>query len=171
MILIGLGANVPSPAGLPHETLRAALRALARPGLAVRHTSSVYESAAWPDPHEPRFANAVAHIETELGPANLLAYLKETERAFGRTIARRNAPRPLDLDILDYDGRIENGPPALPHPRLHERRFVLIPLHEIAPNWRHPVWGASVTELIAALPAESGAVTRRQDQTPEPQRE
>jgi 2-amino-4-hydroxy-6-hydroxymethyldihydropteridine diphosphokinase len=160
MILIGLGANVPSPMGAPGETLRAALRDFARRGVSVTAVSSLYESPAWPDPGEPRFVNAVARIETGLDPAQLLALLKETERAFGRTCARRNAPRPLDLDIIDYDGRIEGGLPTLPHPRMHERAFVLVPLHEIAPDWKHPVSGARVTELIAALPETAGAVTR-----------
>lgn len=160
MILIGLGANIPSPAGPPAETLRAALGALARSPISVKAVSSLYESPAWPDPREPRFVNTVAHIDTTLAPADLLTLLKETERAFGRATAKRNAPRPLDLDILDYNGRIESGPPTLPHPRLHERAFVLVPLAEIAPQWRHPASGASVSRLISNLPAEAAAITR-----------
>ncbi|MGH6887616.1 MAG: 2-amino-4-hydroxy-6-hydroxymethyldihydropteridine diphosphokinase [Rhizomicrobium sp.] len=160
MILIGLGANIPSQAGAPDETLRAALRELRIRAVPVRAVSSLYGSPAWPDPRDPCFVNAVARIETGLDPARLLALLKEIERAFGRVSTSRNAPRPLDLDIVDYDGRIEGGLPTLPHPRMHERAFVLVPLSKIAPDWHHPVTGASVTELIANLPAGAGAVTR-----------
>jgi 2-amino-4-hydroxy-6-hydroxymethyldihydropteridine diphosphokinase len=153
MVLIGLGANLPSPAGPPLETLRAALAALGRNEAELLAVSRFYESVAWPDPSDPAFVNAVARIATRLAPAVLLARLKEIEQHFGRVEAGRNAPRPLDLDILDYDGRVEAGPPALPHPRIEARAFVLVPLAEVAPNWRHPVSGRFVEDLIAALPA------------------
>jgi len=94
---------------------------------------------------------------TELSPAELIARLHETETAFGRTRSERNAPRTLDLDIVDYNGRVETGPPILPHPRLEARAFVLIPLQDVAPDWRHPVSGRTVAELLADIPAEDRA--------------
>ena len=160
MILIALGANLPSPAGLPEATLGKALERLPREGITVRAASSYYRSEAWPDPDDPPFVNAVVRVETARDPADLLATLKGIERAFGRTCGVRNAPRPLDLDILEYDGRVEAGPPVLPHPRLHERGFVLIPLRDIEPDWRHPVLDRSVSQLIEALPPEARALTR-----------
>ncbi|HEY3778386.1 MAG TPA: 2-amino-4-hydroxy-6-hydroxymethyldihydropteridine diphosphokinase [Rhizomicrobium sp.] len=160
MILIALGANIGSPAGAPAETLRAALRELPRQGIAVSAVSSFYASPAWPNSRDPAFVNAVAQIEMAAEPARLLMVLKQMERHFGRVTAERNAPRPLDLDIIDYNGRVERGPPILPHPRLHERGFVLIPLLEIAPEWHHPVSGASADTLIARLPPEARLITR-----------
>lgn len=153
MILIALGANLPSPVGGPAVTLRAALAALGARGVKVERVSPFYTSAAWPDPSDPPFVNAVAAVRTDLEPAALLALLKEIEREFGRRDALRNAPRTLDLDIIDYDGRIEAGPPQLPHPRMESRAFVLFPLNDIVPHWRHPVGGESVDALIARLPA------------------
>jgi 2-amino-4-hydroxy-6-hydroxymethyldihydropteridine diphosphokinase len=160
VILIALGANLPSSAGAPAATLRAALGTLRQRNVTVKDVSPFYKSVAWPDPTNPEFVNAVARLETTLAPDALLAMLKGTERAFGRQSAERNAPRPLDLDIVDYDGRIENGPPILPHPRLHARAFVLIPLRDIAPLWRHPVSGLSVNLLIESLPRAARALTR-----------
>jgi 2-amino-4-hydroxy-6-hydroxymethyldihydropteridine diphosphokinase len=160
VILIALGANLPSSAGAPAATLRAALGTLRQRNVTVKDVSPFYKCVAWPDPTNPEFVNAVARLETTLAPDALLAMLKGTERAFGRQSAERNAPRPLDLDIVDYDGRIENGPPILPHPRLHARAFVLIPLRDIAPLWRHPVSGLSVNLLIESLPRAARALTR-----------
>lgn len=160
MILIALGANLPSPQGLPATTLRAALTRFPLENIEVRTVAPFYRSSAWPDPNDPPFVNSVARIETHRDPVALLAVLKEMERAFGRLPGATNAPRPLDLDILDYDGRIAEGPPTLPHPRLHERGFVLVPLRDIAPHWRHPVLGRSVGELIDALPPAARALTR-----------
>lgn len=152
MILIALGANLPSPAGTPTETLRQALFRLAQRGITIETQSGFYKSAAWPDPSDPAFVNAVASVHTELDPAQLLAALHVIEAQFGRRRTRPNAPRTLDLDIVDYDQRVEQGPPELPHPRMHTRLFVLCPLRDVAPAWRHPVLHATVSELIAALP-------------------
>lgn len=152
MILIALGANLPSPAGTPTETLRQALFQLAQRGITVETQSGFYKSAAWPNPGDPPFINAVVQVRTELDPAQLLAALHEIEAQFGRRRGAANAPRTLDLDIIDYDQRVEHGPPELPHPRMHMRLFVLCPLRDVAPAWRHPVLHATVSELIAALP-------------------
>jgi len=87
-----------------------------------------------------------------LSPAALLNALHAVETEFGRNRGAPNAPRTLDLDLLDYDERVEEGPPQLPHPRMETRAFVLIPLRDVAPDWRHPVSGRPLSELIAALP-------------------
>jgi 2-amino-4-hydroxy-6-hydroxymethyldihydropteridine diphosphokinase len=160
MILIALGANLPSQYGPPAATLSAALEKFPNKGIAIRAIAPFYQSCAWPNPHDPPFVNSVAWVETAQDPGHLLAIIKEMEVAFGRRAGKRNAPRPLDLDILDYDGRIEDGPPTLPHPRLHERGFVLVPLRDIAPEWRHPVLGRSISALIDGLPPEARALTR-----------
>ena len=158
MILLGLGANLPNERyGTPHETLLAALAALEAAGVRIAARSRWYDSAAWPDPSQPRYWNAVVAVETGLDPVALLALLHQVEAQLGR--ARdgrvRNAPRTVDLDLLDYDGLVRKGPevPVLPHPRMQERGFVLLPLRDLAPEWRHPVTGASVDSLISALPA------------------
>lgn len=151
MILIALGANLPSKAGAPADTLNAALHALSVRGVTCEAVSGFVTTKAWPDPTDPPYVNAVARVATQLTPQALLGLLHETEDAFGRVRSARNAPRTLDLDIVDYDGKIEAGPPELPHPRLSERSFVLVPLKDVAPEWRHPVTGESVDALIAVL--------------------
>jgi 2-amino-4-hydroxy-6-hydroxymethyldihydropteridine diphosphokinase len=130
----------------------AALRELARRGITIEKQSGFYRNPAWPDPRDPPFINAVARVNTELSPEALLALLHQVEVEFGRTRHIPNAPRTLDLDLLDYNGFIQRGPPSLPHPRMKERAFVLVPLKDVAPDWRHPVSARSVSDLIAALP-------------------
>lgn len=160
-VLIGLGANLSSRAGKPEDTIRAALAELASRGLSIRRMSSLYRTPAWPDPSDPPFVNAVAAAETTLTAGELMNVLHETETAFGRTRSAKNAPRTLDLDLLDFAGTIAEGPPALPHPRMAERAFVLVPLAEIAPGWRHPGLDRPVEDLLWALPPDAVAAVRR----------
>jgi 2-amino-4-hydroxy-6-hydroxymethyldihydropteridine diphosphokinase len=157
MILIALGANLVSPIGPPAVTIAAALDALAQCGVNIEAVSALYATPAWPDPSAPPYVNAAVRVDTDHSPAELMEILHKIESVYERTRGEKNAPRTLDLDLIDYHGRVEEGPPTLPHPRMAERAFVLIPLSDIAPDWRHPVTGHSVTELIAALPEESRA--------------
>jgi 2-amino-4-hydroxy-6-hydroxymethyldihydropteridine diphosphokinase len=151
VILIALGANLPSLAGPPAATLEAATARLEELGVKILARSSFYETPAWPDPGQPAFVNAVAVLTTALQPVELLALLHGVETAFGRMRSAPNAARSLDIDLLDYDGRIITDGLTLPHPRLTERSFVLAPLAEAAPGWRHPVTGQGAGELLAGL--------------------
>ena len=153
MVIVGLGANLMHDGRKPQETLRLALERLERNGARVERLSRFFCSPAWPDPSDPPFVNAVANLSTTLEPTGFLELLHDAERAFGRVRGRPNAPRTLDLDLLDYNGVISAATPVLPHPRLVSRAFVLLPLKDIAPEWRHPVTHHAVDELIAALSA------------------
>nr|NIS40047.1 2-amino-4-hydroxy-6-hydroxymethyldihydropteridine diphosphokinase [Desulfuromonadales bacterium] len=159
MILIALGANLDHPRyGKPRTTLEAALQALQDYGVDILARSRWYRSAPVPPSGQPWYVNGVAAVETRLSPEELLAKLHEIEADFGRTRSERNEARVLDLDLLAYDERVSapGESPILPHPRLAERAFVVLPLAEVAPGWRHPVSGASVEQLTARLvPAET----------------
>lgn len=181
-VLIALGANAPFRGEPPDTTLRHALAALAEAGAAPQAVSRFYRTPAFPPGAGPDFVNAAASLAWAGGPAEILALLHRVERRFGRERPVRWGPRTLDLDLLacgdavlpdratfeawaalppDRQRREAPEELILPHPRLHERPFVLIPLADIAPDWRHPVFGRSVSEMVASLPAQT-----RSDVTP-----
>ena len=152
MILIGVGSNLPSPKfGTPLQTCEAALAELQKRGVKVSRRSRWYESAPVPVSDQPWFVNAVAAVETDLSPQALLSLLHEIESEFGRVRRTRDEARILDLDLLVYNDLVNQRPPILPHPRMHQRSFVLLPLAELAPDWRHPANGEPIAKLIAAL--------------------
>jgi len=157
LILIGLGSNLPSPAGDCRDTVLAALAALNEGDIRVVAQSRLWKTAPVPVSDQPWFINAVAAVDTVLSPSTLLARLHEIERRFDRERGELNAARTLDLDILDYNGLCRDEAPILPHPRLGERAFVLLPLADIAPHWRHPRTAVSLEILIAALPKDQRA--------------
>jgi 2-amino-4-hydroxy-6-hydroxymethyldihydropteridine diphosphokinase len=151
---VALGANLPGRHGPPAVAIEAALAQIDRDVGPVVARSRLYRSLAWPDPNDPDYVNAVAAVETREAAAAFLARLHTIEADFGRIRGAVNAARPLDLDIVDFGGRVSGvgAPPLLPHPRMAERPFVLLPLQEIAPGWRHPVTGRTIGDLVAALP-------------------
>jgi 2-amino-4-hydroxy-6-hydroxymethyldihydropteridine diphosphokinase len=155
MILVAVGANLPGPDGAPPiATCRAAVAALdALPGLRLRGLSRWYRTAPLPPSGQPDYVNAVAHLSGEVAPAALLASLQAVEAGAGRMRGMPNAARTLDLDIIAMGTLVRRKPdPILPHPRAHDRRFVLVPLAEVVPGWTHPVLARTVEELIASLP-------------------
>lgn len=165
---IGMGANIPSAAGPPEATLAAALEQLDSVGR-IRCRSSLYSTAPVGFADQPRFLNAVIGLDTSLSPASLLAGLLQIERNFGRnrSSAVLNGPRTLDLDILLYgDLVLHESNLDIPHPRLRERAFVLVPLHEIAPQLVIIPRQETVTQLLNGLSyglsSRTDAVTRFQ---------
>jgi 2-amino-4-hydroxy-6-hydroxymethyldihydropteridine diphosphokinase len=165
MILVSIGANLPGSGGAtPLTTCRRAAAALdALPGIRLRALSRWFATApilrAGAPAGQPAYTNAVAHLTVEPGdaidPAVLLQGLMAIEAAAGRTRGVTDAPRVLDLDIIAIDDLVRQAPdPILPHPRAHERAFVLVPLAEIVPGWVHPVLGVGVAALIARLPPQ-----------------
>jgi 2-amino-4-hydroxy-6-hydroxymethyldihydropteridine diphosphokinase len=163
VILVGIGSNLAAPGyRSPRDTAMAAVAQLPAIGVAIVARSPWYLSEPVPASDQPWFVNGVVEIATELPSPELLARLLGLEAQFGRERGARDAARTLDLDLLDYDGReCSTSDLVLPHPRLHERRFVLAPLCDIVPDWRHPRLGLSAAELLAGLPP--GQPIRRAD--------
>ncbi len=168
MILVAIGANLPGPDGRPPlQTCRLAASALdALPGLRLRGLSRWYETAPVPPSDQPPYVNGVAHLTARrsrgaadpalpLDPASLLAALQAIEAGAGRRRGMPNAARRLDLDIVAIGALVRPAPdPVVPHPRAHERAFVLLPLRDVAPGWLHPVLNQTVEALIAHLPPQ-----------------
>lgn len=155
---MALGGNLPGPYGSCEALLEEALARFPAAGLTCLERSSWWRSAAWPDPKGPEYRNGIALVEAG-GPGAggtpeaMLAALLEIERGLGRTRGDRNAPRTLDLDLIAFGREVRAGPDLiLPHPRAHERLFVMGPLAEVAPGWVHPVLGKTAAELAAAAP-------------------
>jgi 2-amino-4-hydroxy-6-hydroxymethyldihydropteridine diphosphokinase len=160
VIFIALGSNLFSDAyGSPEDICVAAIEALEQRGISITERSRWFRTAPVPVSDQPWFVNGVIVVETLLPPEELLGLLHEVEAEFGRTRKIRNEARILDLDLIAYHDQVMTGPegPILPHPRAHERAFVLLPLADIDPDWRHPVTGTAVADLIAALPGDHRA--------------
>ena len=158
MILIGVGANLTTPEGRsPLETCSAAVVAIqAIPSLRFVTASPWYRTAAIPKSTQPDYCNGVVRLEGEIGPVDLLAALHEIEDGFGRVRTVPNAARILDLDIIDLNGIIRAIQPAiLPHPRAHLRAFVLRPILDVAPGWRHPTLRRGVASMLVDLSTQA----------------
>ena len=151
-VLIAIGANLRAP-GLGPLRSRPALVSLrlARAGLRPERLSRLYCARPWPSGLGPAYVNAVALVRSRLAPPVILGRLLKIERAFGRQRRRRNAPRTLDLDLLAVGTTVtaEACDPVIPHPRLHARAFVLRPLLDVCPRWRHPMHASPLSVLLA----------------------
>jgi len=170
--MVAIGANLPSRAGSAVDSVHVALGLLASGATRLLAQSRLYRTPAYPPGAGPDYVNAVVKVATALDSAALLGHLHAVEARLGRTRKKRWESRVLDLDLLSFGGAIlpdldtyrqwRDLAPArqgtemptgliLPHPRLHERGFVLVPLNDIAPDWRHPVTGQSARDMLAAL--------------------
>ena len=153
MKYLGFGANLDSAYGTPLQTINAALAALAQRGVQTVQLSRFFISEPVPRSDQPLYTNCAAEVATTLSPDALLTVCNDIEATFGRVRRFRNEPRPIDIDLLDIDGRILQSPQlTLPHPRMDMRAFVLYPLQDIAPDWVHPATGQTLDTLIKALP-------------------
>ena len=159
MIFVALGANLPGRYGSPYETLQAAKAAMEERGIAILSSSRTWLTAPVPASDQPWYHNEVVRVKTGLSAFALLETLQEIENEFGRVRTVRNAPRVLDLDLVAYHDDILNKPELIvPHPRMHKRAFVLLPMQETVENWAHPLLQMALDDLIVNLPADQEAV-------------
>ena len=146
-IYLGVGSNL----GNKRKYIEQAKLRLLQNNIKIKKTSSFYESLSWPNPDNPKFLNIVLEVVTDLSPIKLLNVCKKIEVSLGRKIRSKNAPRECDLDLLDYNGKKIDKNIILPHPRMHIRNFVLLPLYELNKAWIHPDLKLPIKKLILSL--------------------
>ena len=146
-IYLGIGSNL----GNKKRNIEKAKFGLLENNIGILRSSDYYESLSWPNPQNPKFLNIVLEVRTSLKPLELLSVCKKVEKKLGRKKSVRNSPRICDIDILDYNKRSMNNDIILPHPRMHKRNFVLLPLFEINKDWVHPVLKNHIKGLILLL--------------------
>jgi len=158
-VVVALGSNLAGDYPSSRALLEAVVARLPGLGLTILARSRWWRSAAWPDAALPAFLNGVALARTRLPPASVMAALLGLEASFGRRRGAPNAARTLDLDLVAHGRLLIDAPGlVLPHPRASERRFVMGPLAEIAPDWRHPAGGATAAALAAVASVGGDAV-------------
>ena len=146
-IYLGIGSNL----GNKKTNIEKTKFKLFQNNINILKSSSYYESLSWPNPNNPKFLNIVLKVSTILKPLELLKKCNEIEVNLGRKKTYKNAPRECDIDLIDYDKKKLSGEIILPHPRMHSRNFVLLPLYEIDRNWIHPVTKHHIKRLILSL--------------------
>jgi 2-amino-4-hydroxy-6-hydroxymethyldihydropteridine diphosphokinase len=160
MILLSLGSNLDSKFGDSKQTLLKCYDFFNNDKIKIIKKSSFYESLAVPNKLDPKFVNSVISIDTNLSPEEIMNYILSVETNFERKREKLNAPRTCDIDIVDYNGKVINISTdkislVIPHPRLEERSFVLYPIREIDKNWKSPISGKNVNQLIENLDPET----------------
>ena len=146
-IYLGVGSNL----GDKRKYIEQAKLRLLQNNIKIKKTSSFYESLSWPNPDNPKFLNIVLEVVTDLSPIKLLNICKKIEVSLGRKKRTKNAPRECDIDLLDYNGKKIDKNIILPHPRMHIRNFVLLPLYELNKAWIHPDLKLPIKKLILSL--------------------
>ncbi len=146
-IYLAIGSNL----GNKKNNIEKAKFILSQNNVMILKSSSFYESPSWPNPTFPKFLNIVLKINTNLKPLKLLDLCKKIESQLGRKKTSRNSPRVCDIDILDYNKKVMKNGLVLPHPRLHTRNFVILPLFEISKDWSHPILKSSIKRLLSLL--------------------
>ena len=160
MILLSLGSNLPSKFGDSKNTILKCYEFFNNSDIKILKKSSFYESIAIPNKLDPKFINSVISVETKFSAEELIKYILNVEEKFDRKREQINAPRTCDIDIVDFNGEIinifnKNISLEIPHPRLEQRSFVLYPIREIDKNWKSPLSGKKIDQLIENLDAET----------------
>ena len=147
LVYLGIGSNL----GNRKNYIEKAKFKLFQENIKIKRSSNYYESISWPDSSNPKYLNIVLAVSTNLTPDKLLKKCKEIEISLGRKKRSKNAPRECDIDIIDYRRKKMENKIILPHPRMHTRNFVLLPLFEINNAWKHPVFNYDIKKLILSL--------------------
>ena len=148
MVYIGIGSNL----GSKTNNIENAKHFLILNNINIIKSSSYYETLSWPDPKKPKFFNVIIQSDTKFSPKKLLDIFKSIEKKLGRIKKLKNSPRECDIDIISYGKKILKGNISIPHQRMHQRNFVLIPMYELTKNWIHPKLKTSIKNLIFSLP-------------------